>query len=363
MIFFGLILNLKTMKIAIISSPYLPVPPKKYGWTERVIFYLIKGLQELGHEPILIWPGDSDVSCEVIPTCEKSINFWKTPEENIEVEIKIKWILDTTKKILHSIKWDVDIIHSHGFDLLDFRDVPNITTLHGPIIMENMQYYEERRELFYASISKNQQEAFPGLRYCWNCYNWIDPDEFPFNETPEDYICFIGRFDETKNPHLAIQLALQLWIKLKMWWKIDFFGFEYFIEEIKPYLNNPLIEYLWELEMKDKIELISNAKCNIHPTGFREPFGLTVLESAYCGTPTLAIKKWSMPELIEEWKTGILVEDFEEWYHKIQDCFDMDRTYISSRTKSFFNYKNMTLDYLRAYNTVIQNFKERSSEL
>jgi len=153
------------MKIVIISSPYLPVPPKKYGWTERVIFYLIKWLQELGHEPILIWPWDSEVSCEIIPICNKSIDFWKTPEEQIEVENKIKWILIKTKNILHNIKNDVDIIHSHWFDLIDFQDVPNLTTLHGPIIMEDMNYYEQRNNLFFASISNNQQRAFPWLLY------------------------------------------------------------------------------------------------------------------------------------------------------------------------------------------------------
>ena len=220
-----------------------------------------------------------------------------------------------------------------------------------------MSYYEERKDLFFASISKNQQEAFPWLQYCWNCYNGLDTDEFPFNKTLEDYICFIGRFDTTKNPHLAIQLALQLWIKLKMWWKIDFSGDTYFEEQIRPYLANPLIEYLGELGMEEKIELISKARCNIHPTGFREPFGLTVMESAYCWTPTLAIRKWSMPELIEEGRTWILVEDFEEGFHKIEECFHMDRTYISRRAKGLFNYKNMTLDYLSAYNTVIQFFQ------
>lgn len=349
------------MKIAIISSPYVPVPPKKYGWTERVIYYLIKWLLESWHEPILIWPWDSEVDCRIIQTCDKSINFWKTQKEHIENENKIKIINKKTRKILHKIKYEVDIIHSHGFDLLGFQDFPNITTLHWAFSMENINYYEKRKTLYFASISRNQQNAFPTLLYWWNCYNWLDPDDFPFVNKPKDYICFIWRFDTEKNPHLAIQLALQLWIKLKMWWKIDYLGKKYFKEYIEPHLNNPLIKFLWELWMEGKIELISNAKCNIHPTNFREPFWLTVMEAAYCWTPTLAINKWSMLELIEDWKTWVLVEDIEEWYHRIKDCFDMDREYISRRAKCLFNYKNMTLDYLHAYNVVIENFKKNNN--
>lgn len=346
------------MKIAIVSLPYLPVPPKKYWWTERVIFYLIKGLQELGHELILIWPGDSEVSCKIMPTCNNSINFWKTTREHIQIESKVKWIFAKTTEILNNIKYDVDIIHSHWFDLLGFKNFPNVTTLHGPITMEYIDYYEKRKDLFYVSISKNQQNAFPWLLYWWICYNWSDPDEYPFNSTPDDYMCFIGRFDTHKQPHLAIELALKLGIKLKMWWKRDFFGRKYFIEKVQPYLKNPLIEYLWELNMEQKIELISNAKLNIHPTGFREPFGLTVMESAYCWTPTLAINRWSMSEIIEDWKTWFLVEDFEEWYHKVKNWFNMDREYISARAKRKFNYKKMTLDYMNVYNKIIYNFKK-----
>lgn len=106
---------------------------------------------------------------------------------------------------------------------------------------------------------------------------------------------------------------------------------------IKPHLNNPLVEYLGEIGMKQKTELISNAVANLHPTGFREPFGLTVLEAGYCGTPTLAIKVGSMPELIEDGRTGFLVEDFVEGYHRIDEFEYLDRIYISVRSRNLFN--------------------------
>lgn len=347
------------MKIAMIAEPYVPVPPIKYGGTERVIYFLIKGLMERGHEVTLLAPGDSNVPCKLIPTIEKHSFYGKTKEEDAENEKIIAKVHKKMKGMIEDLLPQVDIIHSHGFDLQNFQDFPNLTTLHGPFIFSQIRYFEKRRGLFFASISENQKEGFPDLQYVGNCYNGLDPSEFPFVEKPDDYLCFIGRFDEEKNPHLAIELALKLGIKIKIAGKLDFRGEGYFEQVIRPYFDNPLVEYLGELAMPEKIELISNAKVNLHPTGFREPFGLTVLEAAYCGTPTLAISKGSMPELIEDGRTGLLVEDFVQGYHHMDQLFNMDRKYISERASNLFNYKTMAKQYELAYEKVVEIFEER----
>lgn len=347
------------MKIAIVAGPYLPVPPKKYGGTELVIYHLIKGLLEAGHEPILLASSDSKVECELIPITKKALSFPIHKKDMAAHQAAVEEVNRTTERKLRELLSRVDIIHSHGFDLINFQDFPNLTTLHGPINFELLPYYAERRNLYYVSISKNQQGAFPDLQYVGIAYNGEDPDQFPIVTTAEDYVCFLGRFDREKNPHLAIQLAINLGVKIKIAGKIDHQGEGYFDNEIKPYLQNPLVEYLGELGFEDKVELLSKAKCNLHPTGFREPFGLSVLEAAYCGTPTLAIAKGSMPELIEEGRTGILVEDFVEGYHQIRECFEMDREYIAQRARLLFNYKTMTRQYLKAYERVIDIFNTR----
>jgi len=253
----------------------------------------------------------------------------------------------------------IDIIHSHGFDMLPFKDFPNVTTLHNKVGFTNkngfigLDYLMKRKDLPYVSISKNQQAVCPDMRFVGVVYNGEDPSDFPIVKKPENYVCFLGRFDRDKNPHLAIELALSLGIKIKLAGKIDHDSEGYFEEEIEKYLNHPLVEYLGELGFDDKVELLSKAKCNLHPTNFREPFGLTVLEAAYCGTPTMAIARGSMPELIEPGRTGLLVEDFLEGRHHIEECFKMDREYIASRSRQLFNYKNMTRDYIEVYNKVI----------
>lgn len=341
------------MRVGIVAGPYVPVPPSKYGGTEQVIHHLIKGLQEEGHEPVLMGTGDSKPPCELVPIFDKSISFSKTREEFPLQEKLVARLNKKAEKIIRKNLGNVDILHSHGFDLNNFADFPNLTTLHGPILFEQLPYYAQRSDLYYASISKNQQEAYPDLNYIDVVYDGEDPEDFPIVEKPSKYVCFLGRFDREKNPHLAIKLAINLGIKIKLAGKLDHLSDGYFEEEVEPLLGHPLVEYLGELDFTAKVKLISKAKCNLHPTGFREPFGLTVLEAAYCGTPTLAIARGSMPELIEVERTGMLVEDFIEGFHQIQECFEMDRLYIANRARMLFNYKNMAKQYMQCYERVL----------
>lgn len=349
------------MRVAIVAGPYISVPPRQYGGTEQVIHYLIKGLIEAGHEPVLFGPGDSEVPCELIPIVDKGIYFPARQTQAPAHEKQAQKILKNTEKLLRKNLNRFDIIHSHGLDLRQFQNFPNLTTLHNRIRLDEIPYYEKRNNLFFVSISKNQQEAFAELQYIGVVYNGEDPDEFPVVEKPENYVCFLGRFDYEKNPHLAIQLALSAGVKIKLAGKTDFRGERYFKEEIKKYLSHPLVEYLGELGFSEKVKLISKAKCNLHPTGYREPFGLSVLEAAYCGTPTLAIEHGSMPELIAEGRTGCLVEDYAEGYHCLEKCFEMDRQYISRRARKLFSYRTMTKQYVRAYKQVIEIFNVRRS--
>lgn len=341
------------MRIAIVAGPHVPVPPEKYGGTEQVISCLISGLQELGHEIILLAPGDSKAKCQIIPIAPKAIFFPKTRADVPAHRKLVQQIAKRTEALLVKLAPEVDVIHSHGFDLKNFQYYPNLTTLHQPIGLNQLSYYLQRKNLYFASISENQQEALPELQYIGTVYNGEDPRNFPVIKRPGNYVCFLGRFDRDKNPHMAIQLAINLGIRIKLAGKIDSDGDGYFDEEIKKYLSNPLVEYLGEIGFKDKVRLLSHAKCNLHPTGFREPFGLTVLEAAYCGTPTLAIARGSMPELIEEGRTGLLVEDFVEGYHHIEECFKMDRLYIANRARHLFNYQTMAKQYVQAYQRAI----------
>ncbi len=349
------------MRIAVVASPYIPIPPKQYGGTEQVIYYLIKGLKELGHEPILLASGDSEIDCEKIEITPNSIRF-PVNQKDIPEHKHLKKMADTkTYRVLRKLLPNIDVVHSHGYDLRNFSKFPNVTTIHGMIDFKDIQYYLRRKNLNFVSISMSQQMVLPDLNFIGNVYNGEDTSEFPTVIKPENYLCFLGRFDWDKNPHLAIQLAINLGMKIKLAGKIDFKGKEYFDVQIRPYLKHPLVEYLGEVGFKQKVELLSNAVCNLHPTNFREPFGLTVMEAAYCGTPTIATLRGSMNELIEPNRTGVLVEDFIEARQAVEKCLQMDREYISSRSRQLFNYNNMTAEYLKVYNRAIDIARQKHS--
>lgn len=354
------------MKVAIVVGPFKTIPPQGYGGTEWVVYYLIKGLKEAGHEPILFASNDSTVDCEIVPIVNKATFFPKRSRDLPLFKQRVKQVNRRAAKKLEKMLPEIDIIHHHptvhdlDLDLRKFADFPNVTTMHGPVTFDNMDYFLERKNLNFISISENQRNAYPDLNYLATVYNGEDPSQFPFIKKPSNYVCFLGRFDEEKSPHLAIELAIKLGIKIKLAGKIDYSGYRYFRSKVKPHLNHPLVEYLGELDFKDKVKLVSHAKCNLHPTYFREPFGLTVIEAAYCGTPTLAISRGSMPELIEHEKSGMLVEDFIEGFHAITKCFEMDREYVSRRARKKFNYQNMTKGYIRAYRRAIKIAEQKN---
>jgi glycosyltransferase involved in cell wall biosynthesis len=341
------------MRVAIVAGPFVPIPPNKYGGIEQVIHYEIKGLQEAGHEPILLGTGDSSVDCELIPIVDKAIFFPHTKQARREHQKLAQKADRTTSRKLRELLPTIDVIHSHGFDLSAFADFPNVTTLHNKILFEDLGYFLKRRQLNYVSISDSQQAVLPELKYAGTVYDGEDPEEFPIVSRPENYVCFLGRFDRDKSPHLAIQLAISLGVKIKLAGKIDHDSEGYFEEEVAKYFDHPLVEYLGELDFPAKIELLSKAKCNLHPTNFREPFGLTVLEAAYCGTPTMAVARGSMPELIEPGRTGLLVEDFLEGRSLIEECYKMDRDYIAMRARQLFNYHAMAEQYVEIFQRII----------
>jgi glycosyltransferase involved in cell wall biosynthesis len=351
------------LKVAIVANPFAAIPPKGYGGIELVVYYLIKGLKELGHQPILLGTGDSKVDVPLVPIVEKAMFF---PQDPVQIPPFRKWLDEVearTTKTLKAMLPEIDVIHSHGYDTLEFAAFPNLYTLHNPFNLIapdfkftplSLEFFEERKQLNYVSISDNQREGSPDLNYVATVYNGEDTAIFPFVPQPQDYVCFLGRFDPDKNPHLAIELALKEGISIKLAGKIDFKGRAYFNQTIRPYLSNPKVEYLGELGFKEKVKLLSKARANLHPTSFREPFGLTVVEAAYCGTPTLAIERGALPELIKDGVTGKLVEDFVEGAHQLEECFEMDRRLIAERARRKFNYQRMSRNYVSAYKKVIK---------
>lgn len=346
------------MRIGIVVAPFYPVPPKTYGPVEYQVSELIKGLTELGHEVVLFASGDSSVDCELVPICPRAypvcsdydldLKFWKLRRRAEEKT------LEMLKKHISRL----DVLHSWEVDLLPLADFPSVTTMSGPFNLYNVDYFWERKEkLFFVNISNAQKRGLSWINYLGMIYYGLDPSKFEFNEKPQDYLSFVGRISKEKGAHNAVELSLKKKMYLKMGGTVMYFEKSYFHETIKPYLQDPNLEFLDEVDLKEKNQLFKNARCNLHLINFRESFGLTVLESAYCGTPTLAIRLGSMPEVIENGKSGILVEDVLEAYFRLEETFSLDRRYIATRARQFFNYRIMSRQYVLAYRKVMDLYK------
>lgn len=346
------------LRIAIfLTQPGLILPSLPSHSIARIIEFHIRGLYEQGHEVILLAPKNCKVECELIPICDQAVSLQDNEHLSKAEQIHTK-VIDEIEKIQNRI----DIVHAHSLDIphlfhstgfLSSFSLPNVTTCHSCIEISNLNYFSQYTNNLI-SLSHNQRKAYPGLNFVGNVYNGLDPSPFQFVAAPDNYLCFLGRMNSVKQPHLAIHLAIQLGLNLKIAGPVDpFFDNEYFEIYCKPYLNHPLIEYLGELDMGDKVQLLSHAMCNLHPTGFRDPCPLVPIEAAYCGTPTLAICRGALPELIEHGKTGILVEDFAEGFHEIPKCFQMSRLYVSQQARKRFNYQKMVAEYLSIYRQVI----------
>jgi glycosyltransferase involved in cell wall biosynthesis len=356
-------------RVAILSSPIISVPPTLYGGTERVIDELIKRLVEIGLDVTLIAPGDSDVSCKLIQIPEKSLPFLTNKVDDDKLIPARKAAEKQAIEYIKNHLDEFDIVHSHGIDVIELHDlIPCVTTIHGAFNTDNFDYFNSRKILNYISISENQQRGFPSLNFVGIVYDGLDTRDFPIVTAPEHYMAFLARLDEEKCPHEAIQLAIHLYEKyglgLKIAGKIDHGGAEYFKTQVKPFFNNPqypYIEYLGELGMKDKIDLVSKAKIFLQPIKFVEPFGLGPLEAMMCGTPVIARNLGSMSELIIEGETGFRVENYpNETYHLIDECLKLDRFTIAKTTRMRFNSQKMALDYISCYQKVIENFHSQS---
>ncbi len=236
--------------------------------------------------------------------------------------------------MLNAIADQIDIAHAHSLDipglifsadLLMGASVPNVTTLHSAVDISNYSQFAACENSLVA-CSQNQAAACPDMNVTAVIHHGLDPAPFDFCRDSDAYVCFLGRMDRIKQPHLAIELALQKRLPIRLAGPIsDGSPGRYFDRVIKPLLCRDGVEYFGVLGTKEKANLLGKASCNLHPTGFREPFGLTVIEAAFCGTPTLAIRRGALSEVVDQGVTGVLVEDYVEACYRLEECISLDR--------------------------------------
>lgn len=342
------------MKIAQIASFGERVPPKKYGGTERFVYTLTEGLVERGHNVTLFASGDSVTSAKLISVYPKSLresNF-RNPYEAGNIPM-----LNIGKA--YSMQHEFDIIHDHnGYMSLPsatLATTPVIMTLHGAILPDAKRLYEglnNQNNPVFVSVSYSQRKPAPNLNYVSNIYHGINLEDYPFSNEEEGYLLFVGRINEEKGVHHAIEVAEFLDMPLVIAAKLDNCDVPYFKEYIEPRLSDK-ITWVGEVTSRVRNKLMTKALCFLHPVTWREPFGLAIIESMACGTPVIAFNKGSIPEIVRHGKTGFVAEDVSEMIEYVRRVKEIKRKDCRIHVEKNFSAERMVLEYESVYRKIL----------
>lgn len=341
------------MRIAQISPLIESVPPRQYGGTERVVSYLTEELVSMGHEVTLFASGDS------------------VTKANLEAVYPLALRLDanvTDHQTHHLIMFEKLFAKSDEFDIIHFHTgtlhfplcrrlmVPTLTTHHGRLnLPELLPLFREFDELPFVSISDSQRQPIPWANWQGTVYNGIPDDLLSFHPERGKYLAFLGRISPEKRVDRAIAIAQRTGMDIKIAAKIDKVDMEYFNSQIRPLLKDPRVEFLGEISDQDKNDFLGNAHALMFPIDWPEPFGLVMIEAMACGTPVIAYRRGSVPEVMNSGVTGFIVDDLDEAIKAVEQVDVLDRQLCRREFETRFTARRMAKDYLEVFERLLSN--------
>lgn len=345
------------MKIALLAPFEESVPPYKYGGTELIVYHLAQILSKK-HSVFLLATGDSKTKAKLVPIFPRSIRKEKVSQD-MKIRESLKYV--GMAKVVQELKRiNPDVIHNNiGWRFLPFAPLfksPVITTLHGPLNIPYQQFvYGQFRKFPFVSISNSQRKPFKVLNFSATVYNGIDIRQFHFNNKPKGgYFAFLARMSPEKGPIQAIQAAKKAGVKLKMAAKVDAVDKEYFEKKVKPLIDGKQIKFIGEIGPKEKDEFLRNAKGLLVPLQWEEPFGLFMIEAMACGTPVIALKRGSVPEIVTNGKTGFIVKTTDQMVQAIKKIGLIDRRECRKRVEENFTAERMVSEYEKVYEKILR---------
>ena len=334
------------MRIAHIAPLAEAVPPRLYGGTERVIWWLTEALVEMGHDVTLFASGDSRTSARLIPCSETGLRLAGVNEHLASLLAMLDRVLRAADQF--------DVLHFH-VDFLHFPTFRHIagkclTTLHGRQDLPDFwPAYETFPEMKLVSISDNQRLPIADANFIGTVYHGMPRDLIPLGAGDGDYLAFVGRISPEKRPDRAIEIAKRAGIKLKIAAKVDTVDTAYYRDQIAPLIDHPLIEFVGEIGDADKAAFLGGARALLFPVDWPEPFGLVMIEAMAAGTPVIAWPNGSVAEVVEHGRSGFLVESIEEAVAAVRAAAALPRAGIRAAFDRKFTADRMARDYMRLY--------------
>jgi glycosyltransferase involved in cell wall biosynthesis len=340
------------MKIAQIAPLIESVPPRLYGGTERIVSYLTDELVQLGHEVTLFASGDSVSLANLISCAPIALRL----DPNVR-DIIPYYMLMLDRVRQHADEFDILHFHIDQFHFPLFRPIAGrtVTTAHGRQDLPDLKaLYFGFGDMPLVSISDSQRQPVAKANFVGTVYHGIPTAlHTPTYHPRGGYVAFLGRISPEKRPDRAIRLAQTLGIPLKIAAKVDKADDAYFREKIAPLLNQPGVEFIGEINEREKTAFLGQAQALLFPIDWPEPFGLSMIEAMACGTPVLAFRHGSVPEIVDQGVTGLIVDSMEEAVRMLPHVLTLDRHTVRRRFEERFSATRMAKDYVAVYQSLL----------
>ena len=336
------------MKIAQIAPLAESVPPPLYGGTERVVSYLTEELVAMGHDVTLFASADSQTSARLVACAPRALRLDPTVVDGVPRHLMM---LDRVRRQAG----EFDILHFHvellSASLQRVISTPAVTTLHGRLDLPDLPaFYRAFPEIPLVSISDAQRKPMPPVRWMRTIHHGLPLDLLAFQPRPRDYLAFLGRISPEKRPDRAIEIATRAGVPLRIAAKIDKADKQYWQETIEPLVRaNPLVEYIGEITDGQKAAFLGNAVALLFPIDWPEPFGLVMIEAMACGTPVIAFPCGSVPEVVDNGRSGFLVTSTEAAAAAVEQAAHLDRAAVRATFEERFSARRMAEAYLAVY--------------
>jgi len=339
------------MKIAIISTLWEPASQTSTGGTGVFVGSLTDELVKRGHNVTLFASGNSKTSAKIESITDTHfINGFSDPLEYLNIANAFR----NHKKF--------DIIHCNtSFRSLPFSDLVSTPSLHT---LDYGEFFDHEKKVInqykdtanFVTISKTIQSLI-NVNWQGYIYHGIDIKKFPFENNKQNYLLFLARLTPQKGPDIAIQIAKKIGMKLILAGKKSTADQQYLSEKVEPFIDNNQIKYIGEADFKTKIDLLKNAECLLHPLdkNYIEAFGITLIESMACGTPVVAFNRGAVSEVIEDNKTGFVVDTAKEMIKAIKNINKISKEACRKRVEENFTVKKMTDGYEKIYKKLINS--------
>jgi glycosyltransferase involved in cell wall biosynthesis len=342
------------MRIAQIAPLAECCPPRLYGGTERIVSYLTEELVRQGHDVTLFASADSKTRARLVPGCDVALRLNPLVRDTTPYHMIL---LDKVRRLAD----EFDVLHFH-IDLLHFPLIrcfarPTLTTLHGRLDLPDLQpFYRAFPDVPVVSISDDQRKPLPPVNWMATVPHGLPRDLLPFQSLPAGgYLAFLGRISPEKRPDRAIEIAARAGLELRIAAKVDNADRQYWDEVIAPLVRRHAnVEFLGEINEQEKAGFLGNAAALLFPIDWPEPFGLVMIEAMACGTPVLAFRRGSVPEVIDDGVSGIIVDEVAQAVEAMPRLLALDRARVRACFERRFTVERMAHDYVEIYRRLLR---------